>query len=338
MDSDEDDAPRTTQVDSNPDESDGEATDSQTYVHDDEDEEPAAPEREQDKGSDDYESDFIVEDDEGAIGVELAQAEMPIHLTSHANRKLSYYFEVEVGWMIHNKINPAFDRRNALYELAHQKLDDEILGRAQSTYTSAAWTPAFVIALKSRPDLKQEDLGSAFFEGGGKCEACNKSGHPPRWRVVLCGRKYNKHTLERISVKKPSQDDSDPDSSSNSDSSIDEDPDDDDNPVNQEQFLLGRFCHAKAEMAHTLQHWRFHLNETVLQYLQDNGYLHPEIIVRREKRSQKKREKEAIKIVDAMTDSGQLKEMYKIFKGSLDAARAEKVSGTFQSSPACYDE
>ena len=86
-----------------------------------------------------------------------------------------------------------------------------------------------------------------------------------------------------------------------------------------------RFCCANAEMAHALYHWRYALNQTVLEWLARAGHLTPEKIVERENMRQKKREKATNKIVDGMEATGVMKELYKQFKENLAAARDSKV-------------
>ena len=86
-----------------------------------------------------------------------------------------------------------------------------------------------------------------------------------------------------------------------------------------------RFCCANAEMAHALYHWRYALNQTVLEWLARAGHLTPEKIVERENMHQKKREKATNKVVDVMESTGVMKELYKEFKENLAAARDSKV-------------
>ena len=89
--------------------------------------------------------------------------------------------------------------------------------------------------------------------------------------------------------------------------------------------IPGRFCCANAEMAHALHHWRYNLNETVLQWLAADGQLSPEKILERENMRQKKRKKAANKIVDGMEATGVIKELYRQFRENLQAARDSKV-------------
>lgn len=87
-----------------------------------------------------------------------------------------------------------------------------------------------------------------------------------------------------------------------------------------------RFCCANAEMSHALHHWRYALNESVLDWLAADGHLTPEKILERENLRRKKREKLANRIVDGMETRGVMKVLYKQFKENLAAARDAKVS------------
>jgi hypothetical protein len=62
---------------------------------------------------DEYEEDFV-DDDDDTLGVEMdgeaLRRAIPIEFTHHANKKTIEHFKDEVEWMVHNKLNPAFDR------------------------------------------------------------------------------------------------------------------------------------------------------------------------------------------------------------------------------------
>ena len=62
---------------------------------------------------DEYEEDFL-DDDDVTLGVEMdgeaLRRAIPIEFTHHANKKTIEHFKDEVEWMVHNKLNPAFDR------------------------------------------------------------------------------------------------------------------------------------------------------------------------------------------------------------------------------------
>lgn len=278
-----------------------------------------------------YEDDFV-DDEEDAIGVDLGVAGVPLKYTYHANKKPFEHFKTEIEWMVHNKLNPAFDRRDEIYLLAHDKLDKEVEGYGKSKFESSVWKEPFLKALKSRPDFDNFDVPTMLEH---KCDACQRSNHPPKHRVTFTGKPYDRDTLEPIT-----NDDEEDESESD-----EEEDDSRGSSDEQESFFLGRyemneslncrlssianvrrFCCANAEMVHALHHWRWHLNQTVLLWLGTDGHLTPEKIVERESMRQKKREKEANRVVDGMESTGVMKELYCQFKQNLAAARDAKVS------------
>jgi hypothetical protein len=92
-------------------------------------------------------------------------------------------------------------------------------------------------------------------------------------------------------------------------------------PRENRRFYLGRFCAANAEMGHKLTHWKYHLNESVMAYLEEQGVLSAEAIIARDKLSNKKREKEAETIVDTMQQTGVIAEFWAEFENDLNDAR-----------------
>ena len=156
---------------------------------------------------DEYEEDFIDNEDE-LIGVDLGVAGVPLKFTYHANKKPLEHFKAEIEWMVHNKLNPAFDRRDEIYLLAHDKLDSEVQGYGSSKYSSSVWKEDFMKALKSRPEIFRVDVPTLFEH---KCDACKRSGHPPKHKVIFTGKAYNRDTLESIENDEDEDDDSDED-------------------------------------------------------------------------------------------------------------------------------
>ncbi len=80
-----------------------------------------------------------------------------------------------------------------------------------------------------------------------------------------------------------------------------------------------------AEMAHTLTHWRFHLNEWVVEHLRITGYMSDKKILKRSQYSQKKKNKHASKAVKKMIDSGEVKKLWRDFHINLRTARESNV-------------
>lgn len=286
---------------------------------------------------DDEDEGFVIDDD-GPLGV---PTNVPIAFTRYASMKAKDLFRFAIDWMVQKKINPAFQMDDEIYDLTFKKLDDEVKGLAGSKFQSSAWTSKFTLALQARPDLLSARLdrqSSAHF-GRDKCDACNRSGHPATYEVKFEGKPYDKNSLEPVAPRKDTNGDSDEDDdNSSSESSVDENA-----PVNYDSqgrkilpeetvFYLGKFCMSNAETAHSLQHWRYHLYEWVVEYLESAGWNTPKLIVKRDKWSVRKRRKHANKIVDIMEEQGKIKALYSDFKKEIDTARNAK-QGRWDSSP-----
>ncbi|KAL3423218.1 hypothetical protein PVAG01_04965 [Phlyctema vagabunda] len=268
------------------------------------------------ENDEDDEDDWIVDDDEDNIGVPLGLHDIPLEFTHNSHKPLKEHFKDAIEWMIHNKINPAFPRDDPIYRTAFRKLDDEVRGYANSKYVSSVWREGFSKALWARPIFLERDLGIA--EPGMKCNACNRSGHPPSYVIQLQGKAYSKETLEEIELDSDSEDGSDSDSSGKVKS-----VDSKGNvlPAEDEEFYLGRFCASNARIAHSLIHWKHELNEWVLEHLKQQGFLTPAQLAQRDKMKSKARKKLAYSIVDDWAADGSIKNLYGDFKRSLETAR-----------------
>ena len=143
---------------------------------------------------DEYEDDFV-DDNDATLGVDLGLAGVPIELSYHANKKPFEHFKTEVEWMVHNKINPAFERHDEIYELAHRKLADVVYGWAGLRFKSAVWKEDFTKALEGRPNIFRTDIPTMLEH---KCDACQRSGHPPKHKITFAGKSYDRDTLETI--------------------------------------------------------------------------------------------------------------------------------------------
>lgn len=89
-------------------------------------------------------------------------------------------------------------------------------------------------------------------------------------------------------------------------------------------FFVGRFCKGNAATGHALQHWRFHLNEYVHEYLKGAGYFVADELAKRQGWSIKKLGKYASKILDGMDREGEVKTLWKLFRTNVDEARTSK--------------
>ncbi|KAI0118655.1 hypothetical protein GGR51DRAFT_128350 [Nemania sp. FL0031] len=265
--------------------------------------------------------DFVTDDDDAPLG---APVEIPLEFTSHAHKPLKEQFPFAIEWLVHNRIDPAFERKDPVYVNAWRKLDDEVSGLANSKFTSAAWKPDFNRALKSRPNLESFQLaqiGTGLYE---TCEACGRSGHPSTFKIIFSGSAYHKDTLMEVE--------------SDSDSEHNDDEDDDDNdtasvdtrgmplpPVTKE-WCVGSVCCSNAETAHSLFHWKHALKEWVEERLEDEGWMTGQKLSEREKMKAKARRALANNIADEWQERGIVTALYGDFKKTLENARNQATT------------
>lgn len=184
-----------------------------------------------------YEDDFVLEDEKNDLGVPTE--DIPFEFTRHAYKQPKEYFRDVIGWMVQNKLNPAFPRSDTMYKMAFMKLEDEVKGRAGSQLISSVWNPSFVYALQARPHL---DISAFPTEMNHPCDACGRSGHPASSDMKLYGKAYSLETLEPL---KEDSDDSDNSSGSDDESNNEDDGKDRDRdghiiPPENVRFYLGR--------------------------------------------------------------------------------------------------
>lgn len=68
------------------------------------------------------ESDFVIEDNDGPLGVPDYASLMPLEFTQAAHKPLKEHFRDVVEWMVQNKLNPGFTWNDPVYNQAFQKL------------------------------------------------------------------------------------------------------------------------------------------------------------------------------------------------------------------------
>jgi hypothetical protein len=180
----------------------------------------------QKKGSD-SEDDFVVEDDEGPLGIPDHLAQVPLEYTHAAHKPIKEHFRDVVEWMVHNKVNPGFVWDDPVYRTAFQKVDSECNSFADSKFVSTQWTAEFTKAIYARPVLLIRDLlpGEGIdVLGEAKCEACNHRKHNPSFALQFTGKAYHKNTLEEVDQESTDEDsdDDDEDSQYNDHVSVDE--------------------------------------------------------------------------------------------------------------------
>lgn len=142
------------------------------------------------ESADEYEEDFVVNDNDGLLGAPAGLDQIPLEFTRHAHKEPIEHFKDVVEWMVHNKLNPAFARNDEIYRIAVRKLEDQVQAYAGSK-SSTVWSPEFTNALKMRPEISTR----AFKEMSDVCQACNRK-HPASYRVTLSGKAYDRDTLE----------------------------------------------------------------------------------------------------------------------------------------------
>jgi len=277
--------------------------------------------------ADEDDEDFIEEGEDDTLGVPDG---IPLAFTRYASMKAKDLWKFAIEWMVQKKINPAFAMDDEIYTLTFQKLDDEVSGLVGSKFASSAWRPDFTIALRSRPEIAYTtiDRHSAEHAYRDKCDACNRSGHPATSEVQFQGKPYNRNTLDEVGKDDDEDEDDDEDNSDSDEGTSGDHPDYDaqgrEVPPANKTWYVGKFCMSNARTAHALQHWRYHLYEWVVIWIDGKKYSTPKELKRRDKMSTKKRRKYANKIVDRMADEGVLKQLWKEFRGTIDDAANAK--------------
>lgn len=192
-----------------------------------------------DEDLDQYEDDFVLEDENTELGVPTE--EIPFEFTRHAYKQPKEYFRDVVGWMVHNRLDPAFPRSDVMYEMAFMKLEDEVKGRAGSQLISSVWNSDFRNALLARPHIEMTAFPTTFNHS---CDACRRSGHPASTDMKLYGKAYSLQTLEPLSDE---SDESDEDRSEKKDdfedddvTGVERDRDGHVLPDPEQRFYLGR--------------------------------------------------------------------------------------------------
>ncbi|KAL2820778.1 hypothetical protein BJX63DRAFT_284340 [Aspergillus granulosus] len=268
-----------------------------------------------------YEDDFVLEDEDDKLGAPTGLEDIPIEFSRHSYKQLKDYFQDAVEWMVHNQLNPAFPRTDPVYRVAFDKLEQEVRGRTGSQLVSSVWNIDFRRALLARPQLEATNFPTEFQH---PCDACNRTGHPASFDVKLSGNAYSLETLEPLADVDADSDDE----QSGSEEDGDEKERDRDGytlPDENKRFYLGRHCMKNAEMAHTLTHWRYHLNEWVVEHLRTTGYMSDKKIIKRSHMSQKKKNKHAAKAFIKMAQSGEVKKLWRDFHINLRTARESTV-------------
>ncbi|PQE16838.1 transcription factor iiic protein [Rutstroemia sp. NJR-2017a BBW] len=275
------------------------------------------------ENQDEYDSDFVDDDDDGLIGVP-DHAMIPLEFTAAAHKPLKEHFSEAVEWCVQTKINPGYNKAlQPIYTRAWNKLNDAYSGLTHSKFVSPSWTREFTKALYARPQFSARRLepGEGIdLLGEAKCEACNRRKHVPTWGIQLMGSAYHKDSLAE--VEKDSEDSDDDGNDGQSMNSRDEPI-----PSQNKEFLVGVVCKENAENAHILIHMKYALNQWVIANLQEEGHLTIQKLAKRDKMSAKKRQKEVNAIVDHWKEENEIKELYNIWKTQLETAQNASTTG-----------
>lgn len=266
---------------------------------------------------------FIDEDDD-TIGVpEEALYQIPLEFTRAARKPLKAHFKDAVEWLVHRRINPAFERDDEVYKTAWTRLNDEVIGLAQSKFISSVWRPDFYRVLRARPYIEQTELGAGHlgteFE---KCQACGRSNHPATWAISFKGKPYDSYTLDEL------ENDTTTDSDDEEDSEQQPDIDANGNslPPEDKEFFVGTTCNSNAETAHNLLHWKPALRDWVNNSLQREGWLAPEKLAEQDGMKPKKRRKLADGIVEDWDERGIVKRLFEDFKQVVKMAQEKDTA------------
>ncbi|KAM0144836.1 hypothetical protein ACHAP3_000869 [Botrytis cinerea] len=282
------------------------------------------------ENEDEYDSDFVDDDDVGLLGVP-DYAMIPLHLTAAAHKPLREHFVEAVEWCVQNKINPGFNQNlMPIYKAAWNKLEDAYSGLSGSKFVSTSWTRDFTKGLYARPEFITRRLapGEAIdLLGEAKCEACNRRKHIPTFGITLRGSAYHKDSLAEVE-----KDDSDTEEDDEEDSDDEKDTRslnsrDEPLPPQDKEYMVGSVCKENAENAHILIHLKYALNQWVIGSLESQGHLTIEKLAKRDKMSAKKRQKEVNGIVDKWKEEKEIKELYGIWKQQLETAQNASTTG-----------
>ncbi|TLD31380.1 hypothetical protein PspLS_02127 [Pyricularia sp. CBS 133598] len=270
------------------------------------------------EGSDADSLDSFIDDEDGLIGAPDS-VEIPLEFTSQAHKPMKALFRDIIDWLVQNRINPDFDRENAVSRLAWRKLDDEFRGLASSKFSSAAWNPEFHKSLRARPYMDNYESSRDTSDLFTTCQACNRTGHPATRVIRFSGKPYSQRTLDEIEQSEPDSEDEGPR----------RDRDENNNLIAGEgkDWLCGAVCASNAETAHDLLHWKHSLKDWVDERLRTQGLMSAKKVEKRERLSSKKRRKRADKIVDEWEEKGVVRALYDDFKRTLEMARVKSTSG-----------
>ncbi|KAI0180656.1 hypothetical protein GGR52DRAFT_532286 [Hypoxylon sp. FL1284] len=263
---------------------------------------------------------FVTDDDDDAPLGAPANLDIPLEFTSQAIRPLKEQFPYAIEWLIHRRINPAFEREHPVYTNAWRKLDDEVRALASSKFASSAWKAEFYRALKGRPKFDAYEIDQAERSSGlyNTCEACGRSNHPATFRIVFHGHPYYKNTLDDVESDSEDSEGSGHASVDSQNMTL---------PSAEKHWHVGAVCCGNAETTSSLIHWKHALKDWVEERLEDDGWMAPAKLYERERMKARKRRDIANTIADSWRENGIIATLYRDFKNTLQEARNKSTSG-----------
>ncbi|KAK4140516.1 uncharacterized protein C8A04DRAFT_39814 [Dichotomopilus funicola] len=278
-----------------------------------------------DEEDSDSDANFIDDDEEGLLGEPDHFHLMPLEFTANAHKPFKDLFRDVIEWLVQFKVNPGFpNREDKMYRIAWKKLDNEVGGLADSKYSSSSWRQPFYKALLARPYFTSVDLPAGASIDGEDCGACGRSGHPAKHNITFSGSAYYKDTSNLARFLNPVEPGS---GSTNNSDSDDEDERGLKIAPQTTSWNVGVTCNANAEMAHQLTHWKMALLDWVDARLIRDGYMKAEKLVERNVMTPMQRGRLVDKIMADWVKSGDVYDLYRNHKGTLEKARNMKVDG-----------
>ncbi|PRP89800.1 hypothetical protein PROFUN_00142 [Planoprotostelium fungivorum] len=201
-------------------------------------------------------------------------------------------YKVYIQWIVCNLLDPDFSedlgvKERAYFKPAVDKIENTIIDR-QNFVRGSVWYESFARDLDAYPIYSSWERSSKMVD----CEACNKSGHPATFDVILSGQKYDAAAVWKGKEMPP-----EPEEESGK----------------RKTYALGRYCYARSQLYHRLQHWKYHIYSLV-----------------RKKLSKYKAEDEANEIVDrVMADERWLGSMsleYQDILGAMDDFKGDNMT------------
>lgn len=150
----------------------------------------------------DFESNEL---DIDALEQELANSEtqdvqgpsshLPISFPVLRHKNSQHYFACIVEWMVHNMLNPGFDRNAAMFQNSFDYLD-RVAAYIMQARIEPEWKTEFIKTLQARPCMLIQPYPES--EERRPCGACDNFYHTADYYVVFDEPPYSSTTLESL--------------------------------------------------------------------------------------------------------------------------------------------